>query len=227
MSHSTDSSNDKRTDGEGAPTTAKPSDRPARSTPPLRREAVLMVHDRGRMALLSGLMTLAGVGLGFALAIASLARHSSCPADSSRVRLDGSAPFAAMPASTELGWLGVHVQTMPGFESGADGVGTTGQQEARVQTVPYVQQASRGPGGALVREVFAGTPAERAGIRSGAVIHRVNGIPITSSSALVRVIRSHQPGETVSIDLQQAGEARTVTTNLAGISPRQLNSRYR
>lgn len=53
--------------------------------------------------------------------------------------------------------------------------------------------------GALIRTVEPGGPAERAGIRDGAIITKVGSRVIESGDALVAAIRSHAPGETVSV----------------------------
>ena len=56
-----------------------------------------------------------------------------------------------------------------------------------------------GSDGALVRGVEAGGPAAEADIRDGAIISRVGERIIENGDALVAAIRSHAPGETISV----------------------------
>jgi serine protease Do len=53
--------------------------------------------------------------------------------------------------------------------------------------------------GALVVEVTADSPADKAGLQSLDVIVGFGGVEITSNSELVDAIRSHEPGDTVQI----------------------------
>lgn len=55
--------------------------------------------------------------------------------------------------------------------------------------------------GALVRGVIQSTPASKAGIQPGDIIISVDGAQIDSMDTLMVVMRSHQVGDTVSIDL--------------------------
>ena len=180
------------------PTDSVLADRP----PPLRREVILRTNDRGRTALLSALLALAGVELGLVLALTGLARRSTFDDRPAYAYVDRSAVPMAMPAATEMSWLGVEVESVPTL---------------------LVKSGGAGPDGALVAEVFAGTPAERAGIAAGDIIRRIDGEAISSPSSLVRAIRSHWPGELVTIELYRKSEARAITTHLAAISPSQLH----
>jgi serine protease Do len=62
------------------------------------------------------------------------------------------------------------------------------------------------PEGALVSSVERGGPAERAGLKSGDVIRRVNGQAIVSSGDLPSVIFLAKPGERVSLDVWRDGK---------------------
>ncbi|SNR33398.1 putative serine protease PepD [Haloechinothrix alba] len=56
-------------------------------------------------------------------------------------------------------------------------------------------------GGALIREVFPGTPAEEAGLNEGDVITRVDDRPIPDADALIAEIRTRAAGETVTLTI--------------------------
>jgi len=62
------------------------------------------------------------------------------------------------------------------------------------------------PEGALVSSVERGSPAERAGLKSGDVIRRVNGKPIVSYGDLSSIIALSRPGERASLDVWRDGK---------------------
>jgi serine protease Do len=57
-------------------------------------------------------------------------------------------------------------------------------------------------------------PAAKAGIEAGDIIIRADGKPIDRVSTLQRLVRTHQPGETVSIDAVRYGEAKSFSIKL-------------
>ena len=59
--------------------------------------------------------------------------------------------------------------------------------------------------GVLVLDVDTGSPAEKAGIKSGDVIVRVNGDPVADASAAAEAISAAEPGDTVSLDVLRNG----------------------
>jgi serine protease Do len=70
--------------------------------------------------------------------------------------------------------------------------------------------------GVVVNDLTAGTSAAReAGIRQGDVIVGVNGAPVERTGQLQRMVATHQPGETITLDIIRAGERRRVRVRLA------------
>ena len=65
--------------------------------------------------------------------------------------------------------------------------------------------------GAVVREVTAGSTAEKAGLESGSVITKVDDHRITGADSLVATIRSYRPGDSVSVTWTSGGEEQTAT----------------
>jgi serine protease Do len=64
--------------------------------------------------------------------------------------------------------------------------------------------------GALVQNFPAdNTPAKRAGVQPGDIIITADGQAIDRVSTLQRIIRNHQPGETVSIEVMRYGQKKT------------------
>jgi serine protease Do len=68
--------------------------------------------------------------------------------------------------------------------------------------------------GALVAAVNSGTPADKAGIKSGDVVTAVNGAEIKDALDLSRTISDMAPGTSVQITLLRDGREQTVTAEL-------------
>lgn len=69
--------------------------------------------------------------------------------------------------------------------------------------------------GALVCQAFPGTPAQSAGLSAGDVITGLNGAAITSAEGLTTAIRSHRPGDTISLTwVDTAGQRHTAGIKL-------------
>ena len=68
--------------------------------------------------------------------------------------------------------------------------------------------------GARLAEVRAGTPAARAGLKSGDVITKVSGTSIGSADELRQLVDSKQPGDKVEVTVKRNGTTKTVTVTL-------------
>jgi putative serine protease PepD len=68
--------------------------------------------------------------------------------------------------------------------------------------------------GARVDQVNAGSPAQRAGLRTGDVITSINNQLVGSAEALIVAIRTHRPGETVRLDYERGGKPRQANVTL-------------
>jgi putative serine protease PepD len=68
--------------------------------------------------------------------------------------------------------------------------------------------------GAIVGEAEEGQPAAEAGLQEGDVITRVDDREITSGSELTAAIRSHQPGDRVTITYTRDGDEQTADVTL-------------
>lgn len=99
--------------------------------------------------------------------------------------------------------------------------GQSGYIGVSVQTLDAQNAASLGfnvTSGALVRGVQPGTAAERAGITANSVITAVGGSKITSLNDLDAAVRSHRPGDRVSITWVTSSGSHTATVTLGGIN---------
>jgi S1-C subfamily serine protease len=72
--------------------------------------------------------------------------------------------------------------------------------------------------GALVAEVMPETGAADAGLLEGDVVVEFDGEPVTSMSQLSALVRSRDPGETVSLGVNRAGDDREVSVALGSAS---------
>lgn len=95
----------------------------------------------------------------------------------------------------ERGYLGVQIQ--PLTQDLADGLGLKVQK------------------GALVGSTQDGTPAAKAGLKSGDVITAVNGDPVANAREVTRKIGGLKPGSKAEITYLRDGKERTTTVELA------------
>ncbi len=95
-------------------------------------------------------------------------------------------PQLVAKGKVDWGWLGVAIDEVPD-----EGTSKLGLSEAR---------------GVLVREVLAGEPADRAGLKALDVILSVDSEPIHGPRDLQRVIATTPPGKTVKLRLIREGK---------------------
>ncbi len=79
-------------------------------------------------------------------------------------------------------------------------------------------------GGALVEDVSAGGPADKAGIKNGDVIRKLNGQEIEDSGQFTALITSTSPGSEVTLDILRDGQPMTLKVTL-GERPSNLSAR--
>lgn len=74
------------------------------------------------------------------------------------------------------------------------------------------------PAGALVANVDAGGPADKAGLKVGDVILKINGRPIVASGDLPAFIGQQPPGEKVQMEVWRQGHAETLAATLGNVN---------
>ena len=74
------------------------------------------------------------------------------------------------------------------------------------------------PEGALIANVERGGPADKAGLKAGDVVRRVNGQPIVASGDLPATIALTRPGEKVTLDVWRDGKLVQVNARLGSTS---------
>jgi len=77
------------------------------------------------------------------------------------------------------------------------------------------QSATGDQPGAQVENVASGSPAAGAGLQPGDVITAVDGTAVTSPVDLARLVRSHQPGDQVTIAYSRSGNTAEAQVQLA------------
>lgn len=68
--------------------------------------------------------------------------------------------------------------------------------------------------GAYVNSVTSGGAAEKAGIETGDIITKLGDSTISSASDLVIAVRSHNPGDTVTVEVNRDGETKSFNVTL-------------
>lgn len=99
----------------------------------------------------------------------------------------------------QVGYLGVSVQALDSITAQQLGLNVTS--------------------GALVVGVQANSPAASAGLTRGSVITSLGGESITTADQLGAAIRSHRPGDTVSVTWVTASGTHTGNATLGGVNP--------
>jgi putative serine protease PepD len=72
--------------------------------------------------------------------------------------------------------------------------------------------------GALIRAVQSGGPAAKAGVQVGDVVTKVDERRVTDANSLIVAVRSHDPGEVVTLTLTRNGSEKTLRVTLGSSS---------
>lgn len=109
-----------------------------------------------------------------------------------------------------------------GFAIPVDEAQRVAKQLVNGQTVTRavlgVQVSDVSEGGARVEGVTSSSGADRAGLRVGDIITRVDGATVADATALTAAIRTHSAGDTVRLTFTRDGATRTVTATLGSAS---------
>lgn len=99
------------------------------------------------------------------------------------------------------------------LRSDASSGGTT---SARTQGYLGIALGDRtdGGSGAVITEVQADSPAERAGLKVKDIVTAINGTTVTGQGSLIAVIRDSAPGDKVTLTIDRDGTKKTLTATL-------------
>jgi serine protease Do len=103
----------------------------------------------------------------------------------------------------------------------ADGKVVRGYIGASVQPVTPEIAESLGigkPTGALVAELTPGAPAERAGLKTGDLILKIDGQAVNSASDLTRRVGLVKPGADIKLDVRRQGREQSIVLR-SGLRP--------
>ncbi len=82
-----------------------------------------------------------------------------------------------------------------------------------------------GGSGALIREVIADSPAEKAGLQVGDLITGVDDVPLNADHSLTAVVGTFQPGDRVELTVVRGGKTLTINLTL-GQQPNNPKQAY-
>lgn len=82
-------------------------------------------------------------------------------------------------------------------------------------------QSNNLPQGAYVADITSGGPADKAGIKQGDVITKINDATIQNSSDLVRELYKYKVGDKISVTIVRSGKSQVVQATLGEISSNQ------
>ena len=72
--------------------------------------------------------------------------------------------------------------------------------------------------GAQIAQVTSGSSAAKAGLKTGDVVTAIGSRKVSDTDGLVAAVRSHSPGESVTVTYQRNGKSSTVTAKLSSSS---------
>ncbi|HEU4953553.1 MAG TPA: M28 family peptidase [Gemmatimonadales bacterium] len=93
-------------------------------------------------------------------------------------------------------------------------MGTTSSAPAYGTYLGTIPDMTDNPGGVRLLGVRAGSPAEKAGLRGDDIITRIGTMEIPDLQAMTNALRSHAPGDTVSIVIRRGDKVTTVRATL-------------
>jgi len=94
-------------------------------------------------------------------------------------------------------------------------MGTTNSAPAYGTYLGTIPDMTDNPGGVRLLGVRAGSPAEQAGLRGDDIITRIGSMEIPDLQAMTNALRSHAPGDTVSIVIRRGDKVTTVRATLS------------
>src|SRR3954451_11091200 len=131
--------------------------------------------------------------------------------------------------------IGVNSQIATAGSGGNVGVGFAVPSNTVRQVVPQLEKGQKirraylgvetsdpvsGTDGAEVQSIIPGGPAENGKLRTGDVITKIDGAPITRSSDVAQVIATKRPGDKVDVEVERNGKSQTLTVKLGTRPPR-------
>lgn len=118
-------------------------------------------------------------------------------------------------ACTGIGMAALSAQAGDGPRHRRESTRTVASEEARAWLgVSAEEETERKQGGARVTQVIDDSPAEKVGLEEGDVIVSLGGQAVYGPQGLSERIRSHEPGETVEVEIERDGKAQSLQVEL-------------
>jgi acetylornithine deacetylase/succinyl-diaminopimelate desuccinylase-like protein len=92
--------------------------------------------------------------------------------------------------------------------------GTTSGSPSYGTYLGTIPDMTDSPGGVRLLGVRAGSPAEKAGLRGDDIITRIGDMEVPDLQAMTNALRSHEPGDTVSIVIRRGEKVTTLRATL-------------
>jgi len=93
--------------------------------------------------------------------------------------------------------------------------GSATHSQIGVSVAPAPSDTDGAPGlGALIQSVLSGGPADKAGLKQGDVVTKVDDRRVTDANSLIVAIRAHDPGETVVLTVTRSGAQKSIRVTL-------------
>ncbi len=93
-------------------------------------------------------------------------------------------------------------------------IGATSSAPAYGTYLGTIPDMTDNPGGVRLLGVRAGSPAEKAGLRGDDIITRIGQMDVPDLQAMTNALRSHEPGDTVSIVIRRGNQVTTLRATL-------------
>lgn len=193
---------------ENAPTTDDASTPNGGDRPPLQRETLVMMNDRGKLGLLMTVAALGGVGVGFGLASLAFRSAAPCsptpPAAPHALTIERSAAPFVVPTPPDPPMVFAEAPDCP----------HRARRHRQVDRLRLGVHMADAADGVRVTRVVDGSPAERAGLQVDDVVRRYDGEDIDDPSDLTEAVRRTKRGKRVIIIVTRDGEDKSVELSL-------------
>ena len=104
---------------------------------------------------------------------------------------------------------------LPGYPGNGNGSGNSnGETNASAAFLGVSVENADNGSGASITAVRSGSPASEAGLKEGDVITKVGDTDVKSAADLIGAIRSHDPGDDVTVTYTRDGSSAQVTVHL-------------
>jgi membrane-associated protease RseP (regulator of RpoE activity) len=226
------------------PTTAPTPTAPTPTAATSRAPREPLTWSTGRVIAIVAIVLLLGGGVGVLIGRSTADTGPATLADAVHDTANGDLPRGDLSVGDALGALGANGKSsgadlgdVLGNLFGKDGSskdlrgllgdlfdqlkGDTSGGSAATSGHPYLgvatQDAPSGQSGARVVGVTAGSPAADAGLRVDDVVTALDGTTVGGPADLLRVVQSHDPGDSVAVTYTRDGQSSTIQVRLGNL----------